>query len=200
MFFRRKTPSPEPELDEHGRPIVKRWSQEHLQRLCAENARFQVMTVDGLHWIDPFSLNLVEAAFDWQEAAVDWLLRHRPWRKHGKPHKRSAVVSRRWLHYLKQHIAENRDLRRFLPDGRWLNPLSGSWVGGFPRKQKQITPEMLQAMATAMAEHELQHDQAAPLPHLELERIFDKAIAELRASSASSAQLKSAPPAPVADP
>lgn len=200
MFFRRNKPPPEPELDEDGRPIVKQWSREHLQRLCAESPRFQIMTVDGLHWIEPFGLQLVEAAFDWQEAAVEWMLAHRPWRKHSKPQQTVAVVSKRWLHFLKQHAGENRDLRRFLPNGHWLNPLSGTWVPGFPRKQKQITPEVLQLMANAMAQHERQHGTSTIIGHLELERIYDKAVAQIRASAESSARLNAPPSPPAPDP
>ena len=80
-FGRKKPQKPEPELGPDGRPIVVRWSPEHLARLCAENPAFQIMTVDGLHWIDPFTKHLIPATFDWQEAAIAWMSAKQPWRQ-----------------------------------------------------------------------------------------------------------------------
>ncbi|TVR43046.1 MAG: serine/threonine protein kinase [Planctomycetota bacterium] len=155
-FGRQRKPIKQgPQLDEDGRPILVRWSREHLTRLCQDNPAFQVMTVDGLHWIDPFTRHLVEAAFDWQETAIDWMLAHKPWRKQEKILRREALYVTRWTHFLQQRISELPSLRHFLPNGRWLNPLTGKWVSGLPLQGGQISKDTLQGMARAMAEAEL---------------------------------------------
>src|SRR5688572_13672260 len=122
---------PVPKTSQPGTATVKRPSSgnllEKLDHALRHDPAFQVMTVEGTHWIDPFTGTRVHAPFGHYESARAWLIAQQPWtRARLKPLAELQVF--RWRLYLHQHIEHDPRLRQFAQDGRWLNPYSGQWV------------------------------------------------------------------------
>jgi len=137
-----------------GTATVKRASSGNLiaklDHALRQDPAFQVMTVEGTHWIDPFTGTRVHAPFGHYESARAWLIAQQPWtRARLKPLGELHIF--RWRLYLHQHIEHDARLRQFAPDGRWLNPYSGQWIsiGGY---QGSLTALALRSMATHLAE------------------------------------------------
>lgn len=137
-----------------GTTTVRRASSgnllDKLDHALRHDPAFQVMTVEGTHWIDPFTGTRVHAPFGHYEPARDWLLAHQPWTKARLKTVADLNVFR-WRLFLHQHIEQDSRLRQFAPDGRWLNPYSGQWVniGGH---QGTLTAQSLRGMATQLAQ------------------------------------------------
>ena len=182
-FGRKKPAQPAQQIGPDGRPLVERWSAEHLTRLCADKPAFQVMTVDGLQWIDPFTKNLVSAAFDWQQAAVAWMQANKPWKKQAKPLSRDLLYQVRWAHYLHHHFDEVPNLRFILPNGLWLNPLNMEWVTVGRRTGGHLPKEARTIMAQAMAVAELSGAGCSLKDEYELKRVHDVALNKLHDTS-----------------
>lgn len=144
-----------------------------LDHALRNDPSFQVMTVEGTHWIDPFTGTRVHAPFGHYEPARAWLVAHQPWTK-ARLKKVEELQIFRWRLYLHQHIEHDARLRQFAPDGRWLNPYSGQWVniGGH---QGSLTAQELRAMATHLA-HCLQARAGRMLP----QRYLDELILAMR--------------------
>ena len=153
---------------------------QRIAELLESDEAFQVTTVDGLNWIDPFSGTLVSAPFDFREVAHSWLLDNRPWRKHPEPTPIDQLRIYRWKVYLRNNMKDEARLRHFLPDGRWLNPFTGEWVSGIPREGNKISRETVRKLATHLSR----------CPEAQEARLLD--AAEL-ASISRSAKAKLAP-------
>jgi hypothetical protein len=116
-----------------------------------DDPAFQVMTVDGLAWICPFTATVIPAPFGFRQPAREWLAKQRPW-QNGQAMSLNEVQVRRWENWLKAALPkpENEWLRWFLPDGRWLNPFTGEFVGGVLREGGRITRETVRTMASLL--------------------------------------------------
>ncbi len=193
-FGRKKPKKPEPELGPDGRPKVERWSPEHLARLCDENPSFQIMTVDGLHWIDPFTKHLIPATFDWQEAAISWMAQNAPWRKQPKPLSPEILKQVRWAHYLHHNFEERPELKYVLPNGRWLNPLNGQWVRIGKLEHNRLPKEARGLMAVAMATAEDEGAGSQLLNDFELKRSYDIGLQKLQEAKLSRSSASLNPP------
>lgn len=126
-----------------------------LRRLLVERPAFRVMSLDGLHWLDPFARRPVAAAFDWQQRALAYLLAERPWRDGCEPAGLAEVMCLRWFLHLRQEIRHDERLRWFDQGGRWLNPLTAGWETGFPRQRPQLDRDLLKRMAACLARAEM---------------------------------------------
>ena len=126
-----------------------------LRRQVTEEETFQVLTVDGLNWIDPYTGTVVPAPFGHQEPALAWLRQHRPWTKDGQPVALKPLAELRylrWVHWLKANLPDPAQswLRQFLPDGRWLNPFTGQPVAGIVRDNGRITMDTMRQLAALL--------------------------------------------------
>lgn len=142
-------PSPLPPGASTTRRISSGNLVEKLDHALKNDLVFQVMTVEGTHWIDPFTGTRVHAPFGHYEPARAWLLAQQPWTR-ARLKKLDELQIFRWRLYLHQHIEHDPRLRQFASDGRWLNPYSGQWVnlGGH---QGPLTAQALRSMATHLA-------------------------------------------------
>jgi Stage II sporulation protein E (SpoIIE) len=115
-----------------------------LDHALRHDPAFQVMTVEGTHWIDPFTGTRIHAP------ARAWLIAQQPWTK-ARLKKVADLQIFRWRLYLHQHIEQDARLRQFAQDGRWLNPYSGQWVnlGGH---HGALTAQALRGMATHLSQ------------------------------------------------
>lgn len=130
-----------------------RWPAGKLRRLLDEHPAFQVLTVDGLNWIDPFSGGLVSAPFEVRDTALAWLLEHQPWRKHAEPHSTDRVHILRWIYHLREAVPNDARYRHFLSGGRWLNPYTGTIEHGIAPIDGRIGRRTMQAMAACLIKH-----------------------------------------------
>ena len=126
-----------------------------LRRQVIEEESFQVLTVDGLNWIDPYTGTVVPAPFGHHEPALAWLRQHRPWQKDGQPVALRPLAELRylrWVHWLKVNLPDPAQswLRQFLPDGRWLNPFTGQPVVGIVRDNGRITLDTMRQLAALL--------------------------------------------------
>jgi len=123
---------------------------EKLDHALRNDPVFQVITVEGTHWIDPFTGTRVHAPFGYYEPARLWLIAHQPW-THARLKQFHQLQVFRWRLYLHRHLDQDTRLRQFAPDGRWLNPYSGQWVpiGGY---QGTVTAMAQRRMATYLAD------------------------------------------------
>ena len=126
-----------------------------LRRQVTEEESFQVLTVDGLNWIDPYTGSVVPAPFGYQEPALAWLRQHRPWTKDGQPVAPKPLTELRylrWVYWLKANLPDPAQacLRQFLPDGRWLNPFTGQPVAGVVRNNGRITMDTMRQLAALL--------------------------------------------------
>ena len=121
----------------------------------AEDESFQILTVDGLNWIDPYTGAVVPAPFGHLEPALAWLRQNRPWTKDGQPVALKPLAELRylrWVYWLKANLPDPAQtwLRQFLPDGRWLNPFTGQPVGGIVRDNGRITLDTMRQLAALL--------------------------------------------------
>lgn len=100
-----------------------------LEQTLKTDPVFQVMTVDGLAWICPWTGTTVPAPFDALEPARDYLVANQPWTRGTPLLTLERLRLLRWEMYLRQQLEFEPWLRTFASDGRWLNPFNGQWVG-----------------------------------------------------------------------
>ena len=170
-----------------------------LAQLLHEDPAFRLTTIDGLHWICPFTGTLVPAPFGWEKPALEWLTRERPWTRVAQ-RPVVEVAALRWEHWLKDRLLapEAGWLRQFLPDGRWLNPFSGELVEGVPHDHGRLGRDSLRVLAQKLRDCP-QAQGGQPLPR----EVLDARLRALRppeppapAPERSSARLAAAPAQP----
>ena len=110
----------------------------------AHDPAYQITTVDGTHWICPFTGLLAPTAGDWRKAAQRSLFDRLPWasRRNGKARPVFQVLVQKWTIHLT--ATQEGRLMAFDGDGRWLHPDTG--VPVFLPKARAATD------ATAIAE------------------------------------------------
>lgn len=135
--------------------------QARIRKRLEEDPHFQVCTFDGLSWIDPTTGNVIAAPFSWQDEAERHLRQIEQW--HKKPiMTMDALRRRQWEVHLQEEMREDRRLRLFDDDGRWLNPVTGVW-SSFQRQENSITTACLKVMATELSALEATPAQIKPL-------------------------------------
>lgn len=126
MFFKKTTPPPAPPTAEERAAIARQQQYGKLQQALEKDPVFQIMTVDGLGWICPYTGSVIDAPFGFQEPALKHLLDTQPWTKTQKKAV-EQLQAVRWLNWLRQHLPDEERLQIFHADRRWLNPFSGQW-------------------------------------------------------------------------
>lgn len=153
-WFAKKDKGPTPEeLAAEEERLRREAAEAELRRKITlaldKEPAFQVVTVDGVNWICPFTFTLVPAAFGFVEPARDYLFEKQPW-KQAKQHTAQEVLVQRWTIHLKANLEFEPRLRIFGPDQRWLNPYSGQWVK-LPVRPGSPPQQILEAVAGALA-------------------------------------------------
>ncbi len=130
-------------------------SEARLHQLLLADPVYQVQTVDGQCWIEPYNGTLVPGAVGKPVLAIAWLQRHQPWVRNGRqvvPKPLAELQFLRWVQYLKLNLPDPEQswLRQFLPDGRWLNPFSGEAIAGIVRDQGRLTMDTVRQLAAEL--------------------------------------------------
>ncbi len=110
---------------------------------------FRVLTVEGTHWIDPFTGRCIPAPDGSLAPAREYLVAERPWTR-ARLKRLGELQVFRWRLYVHHYVDQDWRLRQFAADGRWLNPFSGEWTTVI-KADGAITPKTLRAMATHLA-------------------------------------------------
>jgi serine phosphatase RsbU (regulator of sigma subunit) len=180
MWLSKKPSGPTPEeLAEQQERERREAAEAELRRKITlaleKDQAFQVMTVDGVNWICPYTLTLVPAAFGHVDPAREYLFEKQPFRN-AKPRPVIELIRHRWLLHLKAQVEYEPRLRISGPDQRWLNPYSGTWVKLMVRPGAPAA-EVLEAVATALAASP-QAQQGKMLELVQLREIEQRAIRE----------------------
>jgi hypothetical protein len=150
-FDRKKTPPPQPaEPTPEEKAAAERAALSvKLEHALRTERCFQVMSVDGVKWLDPYTGEQVQAPFDYVEPARDYLLEKRPWLGGKQPHALHELLLLRWMLYLRERIEFEVALRTFASDGRWLNPFNAQWVP-LTNRGKSIDAAVIQELAQVL--------------------------------------------------
>jgi serine phosphatase RsbU (regulator of sigma subunit) len=109
---------------------------------------FAIFTVDGRHWIDPYTGARIPMPSGNRQAARSYLMTRRPWVRCSLNPSADLDVFR-WRLYLGEQLACERRLRIFAHDGRWQNPFTGALTALVA--PQGITDSVLQEMAALLA-------------------------------------------------
>lgn len=127
-----------------------------IRHLIDHHPAFQLLTIDGLKWIDPHTLQCIDCPFGFHDTAFQWLMEYTPWREH--PLRSLEEVQRyRWLLHIHEHIDFDERWRLFDPQGVWLNPFTGVWEADVRIERRLVNATTCQYMARTLA---LQDQQA----------------------------------------
>jgi hypothetical protein len=190
MWLSKKPSGPTPE------ELAAQQERERIEAADAELRRkitlalqqdpaFQVMTVDGVAWICPYTLATVPAAFGHVEPARDYLFQERPFRN-AKPRPVEDIRRQRWKLHLKANIEFESRFRISGPDQRWLNPFTGAWAKLAVRPGVPAG-EVLDAVAAVLAACPEAQDGRPMLELIKLREIEAKLLRE-QSSPAGEAQ------------
>ncbi len=149
-------------------PAAMAHDRQQINEWLAKDQLFNVMTVDGGGWVDPFSGAVIRAREGGLKTAKRHLLKNRPWMKFALKSMPELLVIR-WAHHLQRVVEPDSRMRIFRKDGAWLNPYSGTWEGDVPLENGKVTFATIQAMAVALARLPDSRD-ATPLDASELRR------------------------------
>jgi serine phosphatase RsbU (regulator of sigma subunit) len=126
MFFKKPPPPPATPTAEERAALARQQQFAKLQQALEKDPAFQIMTVDELAWICPYTGNVIDAPFGFIEPALKYLLDTQPWTK-TKLKAVEQLQAVRWLAWLRQQLPDETRLQIFHSDRRWLNPFSGQW-------------------------------------------------------------------------
>lgn len=110
---------------------------------------FRVLTVEGTHWIDPFTGRCIPAPDGSLAPAREYLAAEKPWTR-ARLKRIGELQVFRWRLYMHHYVEQDWRLRQFSADGRWLNPFSGEWLP-VAKANDAITPATLREMAVHLA-------------------------------------------------
>lgn len=178
VIGRRPQPRDEGEPDPRAAAAAER---ERLRQHIEREAGFRVTTVDRLNWICPYTLVLVPAPFDVVTTACGSLLARKPWAS-GKPRPIADILAVRWSQFLLERWELEPRLHLHAPDGRWLNPWTGTWV---PIPGNQARGEVIAQRARHLA----------LLPQAQLGGLLDPHQLEALLRREAAAPATGAPPA-----
>lgn len=143
-----ETATPEPVPDPIRRPSSSDLLAGIDESMRADPA-FRVLTVEGTHWIDPFTGKCIPAPGGNLAPAREYLAAERPWTR-ARLKRLGELQIFRWRLFMHHYVDRDWRLRQFAADGRWLNPFSGAWVH-ITKVDGAITPATLREMATHLA-------------------------------------------------
>jgi hypothetical protein len=141
-----QTPAPPTAEELHARELAQLAAK--IDLALARDPVFQFMTVDGLHWLCPYTGVKVGAPFGYHDAAKEHLMRVQPWNRL-KPKTADEMRQYRWQIWLRDHIELETRFRLYSEDGRWLNPFTGTWAR-LSRRVTQFHPEHIPDMAAVL--------------------------------------------------
>lgn len=149
MFFNKPPPPPTTPTAEERAALARQQQYGKLQQALEKDPVFQVMTVDGLGWVCPYTGTVIDAPFDYVEPALKYLLHAQPWSKTTlKALEQLQAV--RWLTWLRQQLPDESRLQLFHADRRWLNPFSGQWER-LQRLHTSLTDDCIKDMAIVLS-------------------------------------------------
>lgn len=175
MFFKKPTPPPAAPSAEERAAMVRQQQTAKVRQMLEQDPCFQITTLDGLGWICPYTGVVVNAPFGWQDPALSHLLSTQPWARTQKK-ALEQLKAVRWLHWLKQQVADERRLTMFGADGRWLNPFTGNWEK-LQRLHREISDDCVKDMAVALSRC-AEADKLQLLPFARLEALSSRKEAE----------------------
>jgi hypothetical protein len=124
--------------------------RQKVAKWLALDPRFQVRTIDGIGWVDPFTGAILVAPDDFAEVAKRHLIKNRPWLRFAlKSMDEIMVVA--WAHHLQGLIATESRLRIFRRDGSWLNPYDGTWSTAVAPERGRVTLATVEKMAAVLS-------------------------------------------------
>lgn len=113
---------------------------------------FQIVTLDGLTWIDPYTGSAVPIEEDAEKTAVQHLQRV-PSYKDQQCMPMSRLLYLRWGIDVERMIPHDPRLRLFGKDGSgWLNPFSGQWMNEVNAPQKNINRNTIAQIAALLSQ------------------------------------------------
>ena len=124
-----------------------------IRALLEDHPAFQILTVDGLKWIDPHTLTLIDCPFGYLDTALDWLLEEQPWKQHKCRHPKEVRMMR-WRIHLAEHIDLEPRFKIFDKHGHWLNPFLGCTEERAQLADGKISRETLTQMARSLIEYD----------------------------------------------
>ncbi len=139
--------------DQHAQEKPAGPDPERIRDLLETHPAFQILSVDGLKWIDPHSLTCVDCPFGYVETALDWLLEHKPWHLHPCRHLKEVRMKRWWLH-IKENIDLDSRWKIFNQQGVWLNPFIGCLEPRAQLADNMVSRETITQMARSLVEYE----------------------------------------------
>jgi len=151
---------------------------------------FRITSVDGRHWLEPFTGKRIRITGDLVSQVQDHYRDHDYWRK--LPLKAFPELCYwRWLHHLQEVIRNEPRLRFFRGDGQWLNPYDGKWYDGIRRVENRVTSMTLHEMAKAVSMTNENRDPEMMDFNL-LRQIIEEGRAKTTKEKAAPAEAKSA--------
>ena len=173
---------PDPVEEKQKRRVSRRLARREEERTkvataLQEEKNFQVWTVDGLYWICPYTGNFISSPFFTYDAAEEWLLAKRPWRRGAQPRSLEDLQVARWLVHLQRYIRTEWNLRQFDSEGRWLNPFNGTWMARKKATHPIESSPSLQEIAQFLAK-DPGDEPLEPLPRAHLEGVIAGQVKE----------------------
>jgi hypothetical protein len=176
-----------------------------LVRKVEQDPSFQVMTVDGMHWIEPFTAQLVPAGIGRAAAAREWLIAHPEVWRDRQVMDPGALEVVRIHHDLQRRIDPggpfyDQRFCLFAPEDLglgWLNPCTGEFVPAVQRHEGRIVPRTLHEMARILATS-MDFRQGRLLDLNTLRTRGQAIVAQVRGSRVAASAPPVAPAAPVA--
>lgn len=126
---------------------------EKIRKLLEEHPAFKIMTVDGLKWIDPHSLQCIDCPFGYVETALEWLMQNEPWKQQQCRHPKEVRMMR-WRVHLKENIDLDTRYKMFDDQGFWLNPYTATIEERAQLAENKISRETLTQMARSLVEYD----------------------------------------------
>lgn len=150
-----------------------------LEAQIESDPAFQIVTLDGQTWIDPYTGEAVPAPEGHQKAATDYLLDQETWVDR-QPLTVEQLTAIRWRYDLLRMLPAEPRLRIFGREGQgWLNPFNGDYVPTVSREEGRVTMRTVTAMAQVLTHC----PQAQGGQMLDAASLQEKARASLAASS-----------------
>ena len=79
-----------------------------------EQTAFQILSVDGKQWINPFTLEYLAVGVNEEvrHVSAKWLKIHKPW-EHNASHRYDTVSMARWFLHLREYMADDTRFQFF---------------------------------------------------------------------------------------
>jgi hypothetical protein len=135
--------------------------EKRVHQYLTTDPAFQVRTVEGTHWICPFTSTLVACPPDSVAPIWTFLLSRQSWTGRGKARPAVLVLVQKWRLYLSQQGASEPRLRRFNAAGAWQNPFDGTWLT-LAHPHQELNEAAIRDIAQALATRPVANSTASP--------------------------------------